>query len=434
MPQSQPTGLVRAIGRWSLAALMLNIIIGSGIFGLPAAVAGVLGSWSPLAFVIAAVGLGVIAACFAEVASQFGESGGPYLYTATAFGRFPGLLTGWLNWLSRITASAASANLFSNYLADLWPAANQPVIRSAAMTFMVGGLAWINVRGVKMGTGVSNGFTAVKVLVLASFVAGGLIFVAFHGVPVPFNFQAHDGSTWLKGVLLVIFAFTGFEAALIPAGEVKDPQRDVPVALVASVGLATVLYGLIQLVLVMMLGASAPADHPLGAAAHIFGGNVGATLISLGALISVVGYLAAGMIASPRVTYAFAERGDFPRWFAAIHGRFRTPYISIITFAVLLWALALAGNFRANAIISAVSRLTIYALVCASLPALRKKMPESGRFRLPGAYFFVILGIGFAVAVASRMGYPELIALGITTALALINWLAVRNHPFRQNN
>ncbi len=423
------TSLVRAIGRWSLAALMLNIVIGSGIFGLPSAVAAVLGSWSPLAFVIAAVGIGVISACFAEVASRFGESGGPYLYTATAFGRFPGLLTGWFNWLSRISASAANANLFATYLAEVWPPASRPLVRVGAMTVMIGGLAWINVRGVKMGTGVSNGFTAVKIMVLASFVAGGGIFVALHGMPEQLSFQNHGADSWLKGVLLVIFAFTGFEAALIPAGEVRNPQRDIPIALAASGILAAVLYGLVQLVVVMMLGASVPAEHPLGAAARVFGGSLAATLVSLGALISVVGYLAAGMIASPRITFAFAERGDFPRWFATIHQRFRTPYISIITFAVLLWILALLGNFRANAIISAVSRLAIYAMVCASLPVLRKKKPGSEGFHLPGAYVFVVLGIGFACAVASRMGRPELMALGITTALALINWLAVRNKP-----
>src|SRR5882724_11124029 len=278
MPQANPT-LVRAIGRWSLAALMLNITIGSGIFGLPSGVAAVLGSWSPVAFLIAAAGIGVIAACFAEVASRFGESGGPYLYTATAFGRFPGLLTGWVNWLSRVSASAASANLFATYLAELWPAANGPLLRFGAITITIGALAWINVCGVKMGTGVSNGFTAIKVLVLASFVAGGVIFVVSHGMPVQLSFQPHDGNAWLKGVLLVIFAFTGFEAALIPAGEVRNPQRDVPIALAVSGILAAVLYGLIQLVVVMMLGSSVPAEHPLGAAAHVFGGNLAATLI-----------------------------------------------------------------------------------------------------------------------------------------------------------
>ena len=429
MPTPSRSTLVRAIGRWSLTALMLNIVIGSGIFGLPSAVAAVLGNWSPLAFVIGAAGIGVCAACFAEVASRFGESGGPYLYTATAFGRFPGLLTGWFNWLSRISASAASANLFATYLAELWPAANGPILRVGAMTAMIAGLAWINVRGVKMGTGVSNGFTTVKVLVLTAFVAGGVIFVLLHGMPAQLSFQSHDANSWLKGVLLVVFAFTGFEAALIPAGELKNPQRDVPIALAISSIIAAVLYGLIQLVVVMMLGASVPADHPLGAAAHVFGGNWGATLISLGAFISVIGYLAAAMIATPRVTFAFAERGDFPRWFAAIHERFRTPYISIITFAVLLWVLALLGNFRANAIISAVSRLATYSMVCASLPVLRKKLPGREGFRLPGAYLFVTLGIGFACAVASRMGLPELIALGVTTTLAFFNWLAVRNKP-----
>ena len=155
MSQSETTNLVRAMGRWSLAALMINIMVGSGIFGLPSKVASLTGRQSPLAFVIAAGGIAVIAACFAEVASRFRESGGPYLYTRVVFGRLVGLQTGWLNWLSRLASSAANANLFPDYLAELWPRLREPFPRAIAVTLLLAVLTAVNVRGVKMGTGVS---------------------------------------------------------------------------------------------------------------------------------------------------------------------------------------------------------------------------------------------------------------------------------------
>jgi len=149
--QSGTTNVLRSIGRWSLAALMVNIIVGSGIFGLPSKVASLTGRQSPIAFLIAAAGIAVIAACFAEVASRFRESGGPYLYTRVAFGRLVGLQTGWLNWLSRLASSAANANLLPDYLAEFWPRVREPFPRVVAITLLLAVLTAINVRGVKMG-------------------------------------------------------------------------------------------------------------------------------------------------------------------------------------------------------------------------------------------------------------------------------------------
>src|SRR5215472_10407881 len=166
MSQPETTRVVRAIGRWSLAALMVNIIIGSGIFGLPSKAAALTGRQSPIAFLIAAAGIAVIAACFAEVASRFRESGGPYLYTRVAFGRLAGLETGWLNWLSRLASSAANANLLPDYLAEFWPRIREPFPRVVAITLLLAVLTAVNVRGVKMCTEVSNFFTVSKLVPL----------------------------------------------------------------------------------------------------------------------------------------------------------------------------------------------------------------------------------------------------------------------------
>jgi amino acid transporter len=227
-------------------------------------------------------------------------------------------------------------------------------------------------------------------------------------------------------VLLLIFAYGGFEAALIPAGEVKNPARDAPVALMAALVIVTTVYCLVQVVVIRMLPNSAQTGRPLSAAALVFGGSRMATVISVGALLSTFGYLAANMIATPRITFAFAEQGDFPPWFGAIHRRYQTPYISIAAFAVLLWALALLGTFRWNAALASSSRLVIYGMTCAALPMLRRKFPGKEGFHLPGGLAFTGLGLAFALVLLSRMGSAELAALAITTAISFLNWLAIR--------
>src|SRR6202158_488639 len=177
---SPQTGLVRGIGRWSLAALAVNSVIGSGIFGLPATVAGLLGKRSVVAVLIAGAAMGVIMACFAEVASQFSEAGGPYLYARAAFGRLLGILVGWMLYLAQTAAPAANANLFVIYLAEFWPGAKDPSRRCAILTLLVGLLALINIRGARQGTAVSNVFTVAKILPLLMVVLAGAAVTVIH--------------------------------------------------------------------------------------------------------------------------------------------------------------------------------------------------------------------------------------------------------------
>jgi amino acid transporter len=421
----QETKLVRAMGRWSLIALIVNFTIGAGIFGIPSVMVALLGSRSPIAYLIAAAGIGVIAACFAEVASRFNQTGGPYLYAKTAFGRLVGLQTGWLLWLTRVSSSAAVANVFVDYLPGFWPRANGPINRFVILTILIGGLAIVNIRGVNLGARVSNLLTVAKLLPLLLLVGGGLLFIRLHGSPTPVTSESYPPSAWLNGVLLLIYAFTGFEAALIPAAELKNPSRDIPRAIFISLPLVAVVYFLIQTVVIRALPLSKLTDHPLSAAAYVFGGSTLASIVSLGALISSFGSLAANMIANPRLTFAFAEQGDFPHWFGTIHRRYQTPYVSIIVFAILLWALSLVGTFRWNATLSAVSRLFAYGITCAALPTLRKKYPEQKGFHLIGGVLFAFLGIVFCLALVSRMGRAELAVLVLTAALSLLNWVAV---------
>jgi amino acid transporter len=302
-------GPVRALGRWTLTALVINSIIGSGIFGLPSVVAGFVGRQSPIAYLIGAAGIGIIVACFAEVASQFSAAGGPYLYARESFGRFVGLETGWLFWLVKLTGAAAGANLFIDYLAEFWPSVQETLPRLVVLALLIGVLAFANYRGVRSGAIVSNVFTVAKLIPLIAFAIGGGIFIlrthpAFAGESS--TRMTFSAGNWLEAVLVLIFAYGGFESAVVPMAEATDVRKDVPFALFTGLATTTLLFFAIQYVVVHVLPAAAATDRPLALAARQFWGAAGSTLISIGALISVYGFLGAQMLHSPRLTLALA--------------------------------------------------------------------------------------------------------------------------------
>jgi amino acid transporter len=427
MPHEPQPGLVRAMGRWTLVALVINTIIGSGIFGLPSLVWKYVGGAAPWAYLLAGAGIGVIMACFAEVASRFTEAGGPYLYARAAFGRFLGIEMGWLLWLVRLSAAAAGANLFIIYLAEFWPGAKQPLARALVLTALLGVLAAINYCGVKSGARTSNVFTVAKLVPLGLFVVAGGAFMLLRGGPPQLaNTLRPAAGDWLQAVLVLVFAYGGFEAAMIPLGEAKDPRRDAPFALLVSLAVCAALFTLVQIVVQGTLADPGQTDRPLAAAARQFLGTAGARFISLGALISLYGYLSANMLHAPRLTFALAERDDFPPIFAAVHRRFRTPHVSIVVFAALVWVMGMAGNFRWNVVLSAVARLFAYGAVCAAMLVLRRKQPGETRFLLPAGPLFGVLGIAFALVLVSRMGRAELVIIAGTMLIASLNWLWAR--------
>jgi basic amino acid/polyamine antiporter, APA family len=418
--------LVRAIGPLSLAALMVNLMIGGGIFEVPATVAGLLGSQSPAAYLVAAAGMGIIAACLAEVASRFQQVGGPYLYARVAFGGFVGLQAGWLLWLTRVSAAAAVANVFLDYLLPCFPQAKESAYRIVILTVLFGSLAAINVRGVRIGTQISNLLTIAKLLPLATLLTGGFCFIHIHGGQ-PLSVTApHAVREWINAVVLIVFAYSGFEAALIPAGEVKNPSHNTPAALMTATIVVTITYSLLQVLVMRVIANPAQTNSPLLAAARVVGGGGMALIISAGALFSSLGYFAATLLASSRITFALGEQGDFPRWFARIHARYRTPHTSILAFAAVAWMLSLKGTFRGNAILSATTRLFVYGISCAALPVLRSKLPRQAGFHLPGGIVFAILGFAFSMILVSHMGVGELVAMATIMVIAFLNWLAVR--------
>jgi APA family basic amino acid/polyamine antiporter len=379
------------MGRWELTAVAINGIVGAGIFGLPSKVYALAGDYSLVAYAVCAVFTGLIVLCFAEVGSRFSETGGPYLYAGAAFGPLAGFQAGWLLWLVRVTAFAANSNLLLEYAGNFWPAAAHGVTRVVLLSAIVAILLVINCVGIRTAAATSNVFTIAKLLGLGLFVMVGLAFVdwnRFGAAPVP-----ESGSVSLA-VLLLVYAFTGFEMASVPAAEANDPRRHLPVAILVAVAVTATLYFLIQLVAIGTLPELAASQKPLADAASRSLGTAGSAALTVAAIIAIAGNLNITLLAGSRLPFAMAERKELPSLLARVHPRFHTPHWALIVTGGLMLLLAVSGTFAYALTISAVSRVAVYLLTCMSLPALRRSQPGGARFRIPW---------GVAVAVAATV-------------------------------
>lgn len=364
------SGLVRRIRRWDVVALVLNCVIGAGIFGLPSRVFALAGTYSLLAYVVCAIVVLLIALSFAEVASRFSLTGGPYVYARDAFGALVGFEVGWLLWLARVTAFGSLANLFVDYASIFAPAAGTGVARAAALTSIGLVLTVLNIVGVRPSTLVTNAFTVGKLAALLFFVVAGVLFVSranFSTAAPPA--YAH----FSQAVLLLVFAFSGFEMAVIPAGEIVEPGRQIPFALLLGLGIVVLLYILIQFVAIGTLPTLATSQRPIADASAMFLGAGAAAFVSLGALISIGGTLNSIALVTPRLLFAMAEDGHLPRAFGAVHPRFRTPHVAILVSSVVMIALTVSGSFATLAAISTIIRLLTYAATCGALLQLRRQ-------------------------------------------------------------
>src|SRR5687768_9223832 len=314
--------LKRSIGKWSLVLLIINSIIGAGIFGLPSKVFGLSGVYSLLAFGACAVVVMVFILCFAEVSSRFDKTGGPYTYAYTALGKFPGFMTGWLLLLSRIFNYATLINLLVIYLSFFSTAFNQPGLRIVCIIGLTSFFTFINHIGVKDSTRVNNILTIAKLLPLTLFIIIGLFNIRPGSLSPEQSFEFSSFST---SVLLLVFAFGGFESVLINTGEITNPRKNLPFALITGFIFITVFYCLIQLVSIGTLPGLASSEKPLADAANLFMGKWGGILIASGAVISITGTLNAIVLGGSRLPYAFSSEGQFPSIFSFIHPKRRTP-------------------------------------------------------------------------------------------------------------
>jgi amino acid transporter len=286
----------------------------------------------------------------------------------------------------------------------------------------------VNYRGVTGSNRLSNFFTVSKLTLLAFFVLTGLAALTLHpAIRVEPAATPVTSADWFEAVLLMIYSYGGFEAALIATGETRDARKDIPFALFTAIGAATILFVAVQYLVVHTIPDAAASSAPAVDSARRFLGPIGVRLVTAGTLVSAYGYMSANMLHTPRITFAMGERGDFPAFFGKIHPRFRTPHLSIVIFAAVLLLFSVAGNFRWNAMLSSVARLFVYGSVAAALPVLRKKQPQADGFRLPFGFAMAALALFFTGVLVTRMHRAELIVISITAAPALLNWLWARN-------
>lgn len=424
MAQATPTGLVRGIGRWDLVALGINFVVGAGIFGLPAKVYGLSGPASLIAYVVCAAAVILIVLCFAEVSSRFTKTGGPYLYAREAFGPLVGFEVGWLRWLSGITSFAANSNLLVDYLSYFWPTASGGLWRAFLVTTLTLSLTLINVVGVRDTALVSNIFAVGKLLPLLLFIAVGLFFVnpqtlSITGTP---SYGALSAS-----VLLLMYAFSGFESMPVPAGEVRDPQRSVPFALFTTIGVVMLLYVLIQVVCIGTLPELATSVRPLADASSRFLGVAGSYIISAGAMVSIAGNLNGQLLVMPRVLFAMADHRQLPQFLAAIHKSFRTPYISILISSGVTLGFALSGTFVQLLTVSVLARLAVYAATCAALPVLRRKghVPRP-LFKAPWGGALAVASVALCVWLLSNSSKREALTAAVASGVGLLVYAIYR--------
>lgn len=416
--------LVRGIRRWDLVAIAINGIIGAGIFGLPSKVYSLIGTYSLIAFVVCALVVALIILCFAEVGSRFDETGGPYLYAREAFQPAVAFEIGWLIWLARITAFAANCNLLISYLSYFWLEATNPFWRASIIVSVVAVLTLINLLGIRQAAIVSNAFTIGKLVPIILFIAAGLFFLnpqAYELGPSP------TSGAFSQSVLLLVYAFTGFEMASIPAGEVKNPQKSLPRALLIAILVVAVLYILIQVVSVGTLPGLAQSQKPLADAGSRFLGTAGGAIISAGAIISITGNLNIILLSGSRLPFAMAEQKQLPAFIGSIHTKFFTPYVAILITAGLMLFLTLQSSFLAALTISTIARLVTYGATCLALPVFRARSDTPApQFRLPGGTAIAILSLLLIVWLLLHSTLEEAKAAAWAAAVGLVVYFAYR--------
>lgn len=418
--------LVRGIGRWDLTAIAINTIIGAGIFGLPSRVYALIGSYSLIAFVLCALIIGLIVLCYAEVSSRFSSTGGPYLYAKEAFGSLVGFEVGWLYWIVRVTTFAANCNLLVTYLGFFIQDADKGALRIAFIALVLLVITTINLLGVRESTVATNLFTVGKIFPLLIFIAAGFFFIQ----PANFSFEiVPEYGTFSSAVLLLIYAFVGFEAAVIPAGETKDPEKNVPFAILVGLGVVAVLYILIQIVSIGTLPGLASSQRPLADAATVFLGVFGAAFMTVGALISIFGNLNVGILSATRLLFGMSEQRELPPLLGRTHQRFKTPYVSILLTAIVVLVLAIQSSFITALTIATITRLIVYATTCLALPVFRRRNDlKAAPFSAPLGIVAAVLSLGLIAWLLTNVDFAkEGLAILIAAVVGLILYAASKS-------
>jgi len=418
-----PIHLRRELGKWDLTALGVNQVIGGAVFAVPATLAASLDAWSWLAIGVVGLLAMAVALNFAEAGSRFDGTGGPYLYTRAAFGRFVSFEVGWVVWLVRVTSWASVVNVLVSALGFYWPSVTTGVARHALITSVALIIMAVNIRGIRQSSLVVNALTIAKLTPLALFILLGLPHVSVAAL------WPDAGLTWpqiSKTVLVLIFAFGGYEVIPVPAGEARDPRRGVPFAMITTIAIVTTVLMLAQIVALGTLPGLASSTTPLADAALVFIGASGALLMTAGAAVSVAGNNMGAALSGSRSLFALAEQGDIPRVFGHIHAKYRTPDVAIVATCLTTLALALTGSFAQLAAVSAIGRLIVYSGTCASVLRLRRQGPAP--FTIAGGPVVPVVALAICVAMLAGATGDQLQRGGLALVVGAVLFVIARRN------
>ncbi len=411
--------LVRAVGFWGLVAMCINAVIGSGVFLLPTESYKLLGPfslWAPLLF---AVPVFILVLCFAEAASHFSEPGGAYLYARTAFGDFVGFETGWMNWIARLTSLASLSNGFVLSLALFYPGLGTGAARAAIIVGSIAILAAIHIVGVRYGAASIYVFTLGKVVPLVGFIVVALIAFKINPIPASLHLPRIPRSQWNEAALFMLFAYAGFENLGVPAGEYKNPRRDLPRALLVGILAIAAIYVLAQLGAMASIPDLSATKTPIASAAAEIVGPIGAIIVTLGALLSMAGTNSGTVLEGSRMLYALSlDRRMGP--VSYVHPSFRTPIVAIAIHVIVAAAAAVAGSFAQLALLSTVARLATYLAGCASLPFLGGRTAKT--------IALAILGCAVSLTFVITLNRLNALAAGIALAIGAVIWVLSRTN------
>lgn len=393
--------LKRAIGQLGIAALAINGLIGAGIFALPAGAAELSGNFSPWAFLICALLIALVVVSFAQLSKGFSNTGGPVAYTQQAFGAHAAFQTTWLLYVGRLTALAANTNALVLYLSFFIPAISAGLLHGFAVFTVLMLLLAINLRTVNKSIRIINVLTVIKLLPLIVFIIVGF---SYWDNSKFFSFESANLDNLDATLLLLVYAYIGFEGAVVPAGESKKPTQLIAKALIATLLFTAILYFLLQSITLSILPNVAASERPIADAAGVMFGEIGILIISIAAIVSISGNLSTVVFTAPRMTFALGEQGSLPRWFALVDKQNHIPKNSIVFLIIIALILALTGSFVWLAIVSSLARLIGYFVTIASLIKLKSNFHEQDWF-LPLGNFIPLLALGVCVWLAATANW-----------------------------
>ncbi len=417
-----PTGpeshLKREIGRIGVATIAMNGVIGSGIFALPAVAIAQAGAFSPWLFLLCGILILTVALTLARNASFFETTGGPIVYTTAAFGRFVGFQTGLLIYVSRVAAIAASANLLVSYAVPLWSPLASGTPRTIAVVSYILLATVLNAVGVRAGMTVLYLISILKLLPLLLLILVGVPEIEWATIA---DAKIATSETVGSTMLVLMYAFIGFEFSLINAGETRDARSAIPRTLVKTVLAVAIAYALIQLVAVSIGPDLGNSETPLVELAQRLMGPTGALLLSVGVVFSIGGGSLTSLLTAPRLTYALSRDGTLPGWFGAVNERTHVPVNSILFCGALSIALAVSQQFIWLATLSTIIRLLTYALCIAALPVIERKLPtEAGQFRIPGGLMIPGIALVLTVWLLTHSTLQSVLITGVVVAVGSI--------------